>query len=672
MEIKTNPQKRLVIWNKLTDLKASLNPPIGGQWVETGTTSYGEGEFDTCLSNDGSANNIERTDKFTDTGFILERGTIDLYAKWNAFTGGTYVIDLAIDTQTNFLLSIFMQADGKILFSVGKSGDSTSALSSVLSTGQFYHIVCQWDKDGIDGGSNILRINIDESLDGTSDTAILIDNTSASESFHIGSSRLNADEIDGFIDNLKCYNFINDDAITNTTEGDRNITGTNIQINKDELLLLDNRLGSESEVNKSVIGVNGVTAGTPSFTSTIFGTGIDVDAATKLADFLKCPELKGTIEGYWKPHYDSSSTATAYIIGSPSYSAGRIGFRYNSSTELLFFIGAGGGAALLFTSGHSHSIDDEIHLAIVWDENGIDGGSDTMRIYTDGDLSASTTTAIPSIDQTGIRTGNHRDNLSFNFNANAVLSNFKYSNYAKTDFSDRLFPGIDRVSEFRFDPNKTLQLWNKLNDGSGQSIVGPDSTVNGSPSFVACKYKQGPDIDANTKYVDISKVPGQKGTVEIWIKPHFSQAGGTDAYFIDASSTGVRVSLLFDSSENDFSFGLFEGGTGYVVTSAGVTFAIDEVIHIAGVWDTDGIQGGNDRTQLYINKLLVASSTGAIATITQTGVRIGNRNALDLDADSVIEDYKLSNYAITEFKDSEQQELMNVERLPSYYLQGIY
>ena len=680
MQVRTNPEKRLVIWNKLEDLQTATNPPIGGQWDESGTTLYGTGEFGTCFSNTGLNTRIRRLDKFTDTGFILERGTIDLWVKWNAFTGGTYVIDLAIDTQTNFLLSIFMQADGKILFSAGKTGDSTTALSSVLTTGSFFHITCQWDINGIEGGANILRIYIDGSLDGTSDTAILIDNTSASESFHIGSSRLNADDIDGFIDNLKCYNFVNADARTNTTEGDRNVTGTNIQLNKNELLVSWLTFNNDGIAE---FGPNYNEFGTVVYSAGQFGDAYDNTATGNnylissvfWDNFMSLD--KGTIE-FWV-NFDTLSPPAPNVVFYHFFGPGsQSGVCFLSSNGIMTFgINKGdfspGNVNLDFDTS-SLSTGVWYHFAYVYNINGIDGGSNKVRLYFDGALSLSDNTSYGTTADNAI-SGFQISRFS-NINGRSItglFDNLKISNFDKTNFATRLSEGVERLSEFRFNPDEKLVLWHKINDASGQSVIGEGATYTGTHTFAACKFKQGSDITAGTEYIDIEQFPGQKGTVEIWIKTHFDDTANEQNYFIDSPIDSlVRVHMRY-SSDTEFHFGLFYAGTGYEINTTDIAFSTNDVIHLAGVWDTDGIQGTSDRTRLYVNGVLEASATGAIATLTQTSIRLG-RNPINIGtfANAVIEDFKLYNYAITEFKDRDQQEIMDIAKNPEHYLKGMY
>jgi hypothetical protein len=81
-----------------------------------------------------------------------------------------------------------------------------------------------------------------------------------------------------------------------------------------------------------------------------------------------------------------------------------------------------------------------IHVAGVWDRNGIDNTADTIRLYIDGNVVASTTgagwgtTLGPEADIAG----GDDANIAGQF----VLDNLKVYNVAITDFSDRFTEGV--------------------------------------------------------------------------------------------------------------------------------------------------------------------------------------------------------------------------------------
>jgi hypothetical protein len=80
-----------------------------------------------------------------------------------------------------------------------------------------------------------------------------------------------------------------------------------------------------------------------------------------------------------------------------------------------------------------------VHLAASWDRNGIDGTSETMRLYVDGEKVAAITendwgnTVGERVDICG---GNDH-----NIIGKFIMDNLKVWNYAKTDFSDRFDEG---------------------------------------------------------------------------------------------------------------------------------------------------------------------------------------------------------------------------------------
>ena len=88
------------------------------------------------------------------------------------------------------------------------------------------------------------------------------------------------------------------------------------------------------------------------------------------------------------------------------------------------------------------SLNDIVHYGYVYDTNGIDGSSDTLRLYMDNvEIYSSTTAARPRI----IFSGTNYDGSIYIGTQNAfrpresdaVHDTIKVYNYAKTDFSDR-------------------------------------------------------------------------------------------------------------------------------------------------------------------------------------------------------------------------------------------
>lgn len=202
--------------------------------------------------------------------------------------------------------------------------------------------------------------------------------------------------------------------------------------------ILFNTINSSFDVSHSIIGINGVETGSPSYVAAMFENGIDVDANGKYIDFAFVPSnIIGTMACWFKPHYNAASPPAydAQIIGYQG-----VGDRFSldhfftpSSRFRVVFPISGGGVNVIFATT-SFSADDLIHLAMTWNSSGIDGTSDTIRLYVNGIDVASAITALGTTSQTHVRLGNHGGNNRY---ADGVIDNFKAYNYDKIDFSDR-------------------------------------------------------------------------------------------------------------------------------------------------------------------------------------------------------------------------------------------
>ena len=208
-------------------------------------------------------------------------------------------------------------------------------------------------------------------------------------------------------------------------------------------LILWNKLGSTDEVEHSVVGPNGTIVGNVNFNNTVkFSKGITpntgeagsgVDFPTTVVD----PE-RGCVEMWVKFYY----TPVAYSYGVYGFinvhhwTHNVMLFSWHNDGSLLQFSlqfnGTGRNAEL---SGFNPPLDTPIHIACVWDRTGIDGTSEYMRIYVDGDKVA--------VNDTNNDWGTNNTSGSFrvaapwdsNFSTDRyTVDNIKIWNYAKTTF----------------------------------------------------------------------------------------------------------------------------------------------------------------------------------------------------------------------------------------------
>lgn len=88
------------------------------------------------------------------------------------------------------------------------------------------------------------------------------------------------------------------------------------------------------------------------------------------------------------------------------------------------------------TYNMSHLNGQWAHLAAVWDRAGIDGTSDKLRLYVNGQKVAATASATwgSAVGARADIAGGNDGNIAGQF----YLDNLKIFNYARTDFSNRL------------------------------------------------------------------------------------------------------------------------------------------------------------------------------------------------------------------------------------------
>ncbi|MFC1517960.1 LamG-like jellyroll fold domain-containing protein, partial [Candidatus Margulisiibacteriota bacterium] len=226
-----------------------------------------------------------------------------------------------------------------------------------------------------------------------------------------------------------------------------------------------NKLGSEAEVTSSVVGPDGVIVGTITYETAKYDNGF-----RPLGDYSHKPEfdssilnsdMKGTIEMWWKAdeaHDDTSpgtKSSNLMMLWNPAHNLGsqipadqygmwirylhgttRFNCQLSSSVFSVSYYG---------DSGFSWGAGDLVHVAFVWDREGIGGTSETAQLYVNDQKIATSDTAIPD-DLTPVvsafAVGNSKYNYSSDAQVRGALDNIKVWNYAKTDFSDRFYEGF--------------------------------------------------------------------------------------------------------------------------------------------------------------------------------------------------------------------------------------
>jgi hypothetical protein len=232
-------------------------------------------------------------------------------------------------------------------------------------------------------------------------------------------------------------------------------------------IVLWNKLGSPAEVESSAYGPNlgffntpgGLdVVGNPDFAPAVFGNGLSIGpggynivdrehtVVWSGVDQYLSPE-QGTISVWYKQNSDPIGfDHGVYRLFDGSYGLGSgIGLESQASfpnpgPPLLYFSMAFGGTDTGVAYDISPFNGTWIHVAGVWDRSGIDNTADTIRLYINGNIVASTTGASwgTTVGQLADIAGGNDGNIAGQF----AIDNLKVYNVAVTDFSDRFTEGI--------------------------------------------------------------------------------------------------------------------------------------------------------------------------------------------------------------------------------------
>ena len=214
--------------------------------------------------------------------------------------------------------------------------------------------------------------------------------------------------------------------------------------------ILFNRLESDAVAQKSVIGGALTPSGSTAYDAGYFGNaykGVNNQYLKfNVADYWTSPDDPGTIE-YWYfcPAGWTPGTGYAHLQISATAGAGEglISIREDLPTNgIRFYLSeAGVGDDLDYTLPTADITKNGWnHIALCWDNSGIEGGANKSRVYLDGvQKGSSNTTWGHSVDWSTPDTfsvlGGH---ISLgNYYIRERMDNVKFYAYAKTDFSDR-------------------------------------------------------------------------------------------------------------------------------------------------------------------------------------------------------------------------------------------
>ena len=221
-------------------------------------------------------------------------------------------------------------------------------------------------------------------------------------------------------------------------------------------------------------------------------------------------------------------------------------------------------------------------------------------------------------------------------------------------------------------------LWNRL--GSTQEVLnsayGPDlgfygggtwPDVVGNPAFVPGAFGNaltiGPgsygiyDREHTVVWNNLNQyLNPARGTIEVWYKQTQNPVGySRGVYRIFDGSYGLGSGMNFTSEtipNTRLYFGLEFGSGNYTALSYDISAFNGTWIHLAGVWDRDGIGGSLDKLRLYVNGNVAAASTVA-GWGNQVGQQadIGGGNDGNIANKFALDNLKVFDIARTDFSD---------------------
>jgi hypothetical protein len=215
-------------------------------------------------------------------------------------------------------------------------------------------------------------------------------------------------------------------------------------------------------------------------------------------------------------------------------------------------------------------------------------------------------------------------------------------------------------------PLLTPSLYNKLENSSLISEIGPNGVVHGSVSFVPAKYGNGVSITTETLVwqdgVDFSNNPSLvnnvQGCIEMWVKA--TQLPNWGHVFVSglhseldlvepilcfwsnlSGEDQLNLYMQFGGSYQTFAFGSFSSN-----------FPLNVDNHFALVWNRNGINSSSDIIRIYVNDTIVYTSTTAATwgtTDNAGGLRFGS--GLNHVNDTIVDNVKAYQVEKVDFSD---------------------
>ena len=191
-----------------------------------------------------------------------------------------------------------------------------------------------------------------------------------------------------------------------------------------------------------------------------------------------------------------------------------------------------------------------------------------------------------------------------------------------------------------------------------ESVIGPDFTKIGNPTYLECKYDDGVySDDAFNNRIETSVKDGLTNAcmVSLWCKTDFDmvngdpQDGATHVLFSLFQANGTKFWVQFRGSTDRTQIVRYRNDSAEIdtfdTTNAALTWTAGDLVHVSVLIDINGIEGSADTMRIYVGDALAGNYTGAMAEETTSGgwnfILLGRGTDYAADANMVIDNVRI-------------------------------
>jgi Concanavalin A-like lectin/glucanases superfamily len=267
------------------------------------------------------------------------------------------------------------------------------------------------------------------------------------------------------------------------------------------------------------------------------------------------------------------------------------------------------------------------------------------------------------------------------YTASQFASRWKTTRARRVTICALVFGVVGLISEASLAATSGIVLWNKLGSATEvlNSAYGPNLSffnapsgldIVGNPAFVAGVFGNGVSIGPGDYSIAAREhtvlwsgvdqyLNPDRGTISVWYKQNTDPVGfdhGVYRIFDGSYGLGSGIGMVSEtpfpsSGPPNLNFGMGFGGT-----YSGVSYNISPFngtwVHLAGVWDRNGIDNSADKIRLYVNGDVVASTTiGGWGGVVGQYADIAGGNDQNIAGQFAIDNLKVYDIALTDFSD---------------------